>query len=102
VAFINSTDLTALRKAVVAGGYSISDPTAPGVEAVGGARLVAAPLPAGTCLVCDSRFILFGVRRDAAVDFSNESLFSKDAVQARVTMRIDWAPSDLNAYYAIT
>jgi Phage capsid family len=36
---LNPTDRTAIRQAVVAGGYSISDPTAPGAEAIGGARL---------------------------------------------------------------
>jgi HK97 family phage major capsid protein len=100
--FINATDLTTLRKAVVAGGYAISDPTAPGVERVGGAQLIPAPLTAGICIVCEARYISLAVRRDASVDFSEDASFGKDAVAARVTMRVDWAPADPNAFYVIT
>ena len=96
-AFVAPADLTAIRKSVVSGGYAISDPTAPGVELVGGAQLIPAPLTAGTAIVCESRFISLAIRRDASVDFSEDSAFTRDAVAARVTMRVDWAPSDVNA-----
>jgi HK97 family phage major capsid protein len=81
----------------------MSDPTAPGVERIGGATLYVAPaLAAGTAVVCESRFIALAVRRDAAVDLSQDAAFSRDAVAARVTMRVDWEPSDPNAVYVIS
>jgi HK97 family phage major capsid protein len=101
-AFVNAADLTAIRKEVVTGGYSISDPTAPGVERVGGAQLIPAPVTAGSAVVCQASFIALAVRRDANVEFSNDAAFSRDAVAARVTMRVDWEPSDPNAFYVIT
>ena len=100
--FINATDYTAIRKAVVSGGYAISDPTAPGVERIGGAQLYAAPLPAGTAVVTEARFIALAVRRDATVEFSEDAAFSRDAVAARVTMRVDWEPADPAAFYVIS
>jgi HK97 family phage major capsid protein len=99
--FINAQDLTALRIAVVSGGYTMSDPTQPGVERIGGATLYPAPLPAGTAIIAESRYVALGIRRDAAVDLSDDAAFSRDAIAARVTMRIDWAPSDPNAFYVI-
>jgi HK97 family phage major capsid protein len=100
--FLNATDLTALRIAVVAGGYTMSDPTQPGVERIGGATLYVAPVAVGTAVVCESRYVALGIRRDAAVDFSEDAAFSRDAVAARVTMRVDWEPADPNAFYVIT
>lgn len=100
--FVSPGDLTALRIAAVSGGYSISDPTAPGIERVGGAQLLAtAALPDGTAIICQADFIALGVRRDARVEFSGDALFTKDAVAARVTLRVDWAVSDPNAFYLI-
>ncbi len=102
VVWVASADLTAIRKAVVAGGYAISDPTAPGVERVGGCLLVGTnALSAGTALVAQSNYISFAVRRDAEVSFSEHSAFGVDGVSARVTMRVDWAPSDPAALYII-
>lgn len=100
--FISPVDLTALRIEVVGGGYQMSDPTQPGVERIGGAQLYPAPLSAGTCVVCEARYIALGIRRDAAVDLSEDAAFSRDAVAARVTMRVDWEASDVNAFYVIT
>jgi hypothetical protein len=79
----------------------MSDPREPGIERIGGATLYPAPLPAGTAVVCESRFISLGVRRDASVDLSEDAAFSRDAIAARVTMRVDWEPSDPNAFYLI-
>jgi HK97 family phage major capsid protein len=100
--YISPADLTALRIAVVGGGYQMSDPTAPGVERIGGATLYPAPLPAGTAVVAEARFIALGIRRDATVDFSEDAAFSRDAVAARTTMRVDWEPGDPAAFYVIS
>ena len=100
--FLNAADLTALRIAVVAGGYTMSDPTAPGVERIGGAQLYVAPLTAGTAIVAESALIALGIRRDAAVDLSEDAAFSRDAIAARVTMRVDWEPADPAAFYVIS
>jgi len=101
--FLNTADVTALRLAAVTGGYAISDPTAPGIERVGGAQLVPTNgLAAGTAIVCQASFLIVGVRRDIAVDFSNDAMFTADSVAARVTARLDWDVSDPAATHAIT
>ena len=58
---------------------------------------MAVPDCRGQILVADTNFIVAGVRSDAAVDFSTDALFTKDAVAARVTMRVDWGWADVNA-----
>lgn len=100
--FLNSADKTAIRLAAVEGGYPISDPTAPGIERVAGARLITAPLPAGTAIVCVSDYLLVGVRRDIAVDVSSHAKFTSDSLAARVTARLDWDIADPAAFYVIT
>jgi HK97 family phage major capsid protein len=93
--YANPTDLTAIRQSVVSGGYSISDPTAPGVEAVGGARLFAVPsITAGTALVAQADQIVVGVRQDASVSFSPDAGFTSDSTLARVVARADWQWND--------
>lgn len=102
VVWLNPDDLTDLRVEALQGGFPISDPTAPGIEAVAGARLVPTPaLTAGTAVAADSRYVLAGVRRDARVDFSAHSSFTADGIAARVTMRCDWAVADPDAVYVI-
>jgi HK97 family phage major capsid protein len=100
--FLSPADLTKIRQAVIGGGYSISDPTAPGVEKIAGATLWPTPaLNAGEALVADARYIVLAVRRDAAVDFSEDALFTSDGVAARVTMRVDWGVGDPDAFAVI-
>jgi len=103
--FINPADLIDLRISATSSAYTGSAISieGPGVASVAGATLIAAPaLPAGIALICEARYIVVGIRRDIAVDFSEHSAFSKDAVTARVTARVDWAPSDLNAFHLLT
>ena len=100
--YANPVDLTAIRQAVVTGGYSISDPTAPGVEAIGGARLYAVPsIPAGSALVAQADQIVVGVRQDASVSFSPDAGFTSDSTLARVVARADWAWNDRSGAYNI-
>jgi HK97 family phage major capsid protein len=97
--YMNSGDITAAQIAAVAGGYPISDPTAPGINRIGGATLYPVPgMAAGTALVGDARYIAVAVRRDASAEFSEHAAWTKDGVSARVTMRVDWAPSDPAAF----
>ena len=100
--YANPTDLTAIRQAVVSGGYAISDPTQPGAEAIGGARLYPVPsITAGSALVAQADQIVVGVRQDASVDFSSDAGFSSDTTLARVVARVDWAWNDVNGAYNI-
>lgn len=100
--FISAADLTTIRLEALTGGFRLTgDPTAPGIERVGGARLITAPLPAGTAIVCQSDYIALAIRRDASVDFSGDAAFTVDGVAARVTMRVDYAPSDPAAFYVL-
>ena len=102
VAFLNAADKTALVIAAVNGGYSTSDPSAPGISRVGASRLLVAPgLEAGVAVVADPRFIAVALRRDASAEFSEHAAWSLDGISARVTMRIDWAPSDVSAFRLI-
>ena len=101
-AFVNAADMGAIQVDAVKGGYSLSDPTRPGVTAIAGAALYPAPLPAGTALVADARFIAVAVRRDATADFSEHAAFTKDGIVARATMRVDFAPSDPSAFRLIS
>ena len=101
-AYMNAADIGAVQVAAVTGGFSLSDPTRPSVSQIGGAVLYPAALPAGKALVADARFIAVAIRRDAAVDFSEHAAFTKDGVVARVTMRVDYAPSDPQAFRVIT
>lgn len=103
VIWINPADLTALRLAALTGSYAtLADPQSPGIERVAGARLVMTPaLDAGTAVVADTRYVLAGVRSDARVEFSGHSAFTRDAVAARVTLRLDWAVADSDAVYVI-
>ena len=100
--YLNPTDVTAIRIAIVAGGYNISDPTAPGAEQIGGARLYpTAAIPAGSALVAEARQILIGLRQDATVQFSEHAKFTADSVVARVICRADFDVNDSNGLYAI-
>ncbi len=108
--FLNSADLTAVRKSktttgaylALPGGSMTGDISAPGIETIGGARVYVSPgLPLGDAVVADARFIQVAIRRDISVDFSEENQFTADAVVARVTARIDWALGDRNAVYYI-
>lgn len=102
-AYVNPADLTAIRIAVVAGGYSISDPTTPGAEAIGGARLYAVPsIVAGSALVAQADQIVAGVRQDASVSFSPDAGFTSDSTLARVVARADWAWNDPSGAYYVT
>jgi HK97 family phage major capsid protein len=101
-AFMNAADIGAVQVAAVTGGFSLSDPTRPSVSQIGGAVLYPAPLAAGTALVADARFIAVAVRRDASAEFSEHAAWTKDGVSARVTMRVDYAPSDPSAFRLIT
>lgn len=100
--FISAADLTAIRLEALTGGFRLTgDPTAPGIERVGGARLITASLPAGMAIVCQSSYIALAIRRDADVDFSGDAKFTIDAVAARVTSRVDYAPSDTAAFFVL-
>ena len=94
--FLHPTDMTAMKIAAFTGGYDLADALAPTVP------YVTPNLTAGNGIVCDPRFILFGIRRDARVNWSEHHLFGNDGVAARVTMRVDWAPSDPAAFYVLT
>ena len=109
--FVAAADLTALRLLTAADGR----PPPPrrrgggahparrgGAEPPAGGRLFPAPLPAGTAVIADMNYIVLAVRRDASVDFSSDSAFTRDAIAARVTMRLDWAVGDPAATYVIT
>jgi HK97 family phage major capsid protein len=101
-AFVAPADLTALRLEALNGGFAISDPTVPGIERVAGAQLIpTAGLPAGKAIVCMASYIYLGVRRDIAVEFSDQSHFTSDAIGGRVTARVDWEPVDLAAFVLI-
>jgi HK97 family phage major capsid protein len=101
--FINPADLTALRQAVVSGGYAISDPTSPGAESIGGARLFQTPaITAGAALVVQADQIVMGVRQDASVSFSPDAGFTSDSTLARVVARVDWGWGDVNGAYKLT
>jgi HK97 family phage major capsid protein len=101
--FVSAEDATALRLEALTGSYAtLADPTAPGIERVGGAQMYVTPaLSRGNALVADMNYVTVAIRRDASVDFSPDAGFSRDATLARVTMRVDWAPSDPNALYRI-
>jgi HK97 family phage major capsid protein len=101
--FVSAEDATALRLEALMGSYAtLADPTAPGIERVGGAQLYVTPsLARGNALVADMNYVTVAVRRDATVDFSPDAGFTKDATLARVTMRVDWAPSDPAALYRV-
>jgi HK97 family phage major capsid protein len=101
--FVSADDATALRLEALTGSYAtLADPTAPGIERVGGAQLYVTPsLTRGNALVADMNYVTVAVRRDATVDFSPDAGFTKDATLARVTMRVDWAPSDPGALYRV-
>jgi len=102
VIWVSPADLTSLRKATVSGGFAISDPSAPGIERIAGVQLVmTAALPAGVAVAADSRYVVAAVRRDASVEFSQDAAFSRDAVMARVTMRLDWQVADRKAIHVI-
>jgi HK97 family phage major capsid protein len=101
--YSNPADLTAIRQAVVTGGYPISDPTQPGAEAIGGARLYPVPsIAAGSVLVAQADQIVVGVREDASVDFSPDAGFTSDSTLARVVARVDWAWNDTAGAYFVT
>ena len=104
--FLNPADLTGLRKLKATTGQYIVSPDAaysrgsprfasPGVSSATNG------LPAGTALVAEARFIQAAIRRDASVDFSGDAQFTADAITARLTMRVDWAPGDVNAFYLL-
>jgi HK97 family phage major capsid protein len=100
--FLSPADLTKIRQETVAGGFGISDPTAPGVERIAGATLYQTPaLNVGEVLVADTRYVVLAIRRDASVDFSEDALFTSDGVAARVTMRVDWGVGDPAAFAVI-
>ena len=95
--------MTLIRQAVVAGGYAISDPTAPGAEAIGGARLYPTPaITAGAALIVEAAQIVLGVRQDASVDFSPDAGFTSDSTLARVVARVDWGWGDTAGAYKMT
>lgn len=102
--YLNPAALTELRLAALTGGYLLTaNPVAPGIEGIAGATFFPTPgIAPKKVLVADARYILVAVRRDAAVDFSQEALFTQDAVAARVTMRVDWELGDVNACALIT
>ena len=101
--FVSAADVTKVRlQALTAGFMLTADPTAPGVQRIGGATLIPAPLPAGTAVVCEARYIALAVREDAEVDFSGDAGFLNDSTVARVRMRVDWAPSDPAAFCVVT
>jgi hypothetical protein len=101
--YFNPTDKTAVQVAAVTGGYSTSDPSAPGITRVGSSVLWPVPtLPVGTAIVADPRYLAVAIRRDAAAEFSEHAAWSVDGVSARITMRVDFEPSDLAAFYKIS
>ena len=76
-------------------GLLVPDPTMPGAQLIGGARLHVAPLPeAGTAIIAEAQPIVVGVRKDATVDFSPHAAFTADSVVARVVGRFDWDVND--------
>jgi HK97 family phage major capsid protein len=103
IIWLHPDTLTELRVEAMTGGFAtLADPQEPGIEALAGARLVATPaLPTSWALVADTNYVLAGVRRDAAVAFSSEAAFSRDAVVARVTMRLSWSLADEKAVHAL-
>jgi len=58
-------------------------------------------LPAGIAIVADTRYVVGAVSRNARVEFSGHAEWTRDAVSARVTMRVDWAVADENALYLL-
>ena len=63
------------------------------------------PVPgiaAGCALVADAGYIAVAIRRDARAEFAEDAAWTVDGVSARVTMRLDWAPSDPGAFRLIT
>lgn len=102
--YANPADLTALRKAILTGGFLLgSDPSKPGVQTIGGAGLYAVPaIVAGTALIADAAQIVVGIRQDASVDFSTDAKFTADSVVARVVARVDWAVNDPAGLYEMT
>jgi HK97 family phage major capsid protein len=101
--FLSAADVTALRLEALTGSYAtLADPTAPGIERVGGAVLYPTPaLSRGNALIADMNYVTVAIRRDARVDFSPDAGFTADSTMARVTMRVDFAPSDPRALYRI-
>jgi HK97 family phage major capsid protein len=100
--YLNPVDLTGVRKEVVTGGYSISDPTAPGAEAIGGARLYPTPaMTPSTALVAQADQIVVGLRQDASVSFSPDAGFTSDSTLARVVARVDFQLNDPDGVYHI-
>lgn len=59
-------------------------------------------LGAGTALLAEAAQIVVAVRNDADVVFSEDSLFDYDAVQARVTARVDAGVADPNGLCTIS
>ena len=107
-AFMHPTDITVLRKLKSTQNVYLLAPDAASVEGapstrVGGCQLIpSAGLAAGKVLICEARFISVAIRKDASVAFSGDSAFTSDSTVARVTMRLDWAPSDPNAFWLIS
>lgn len=108
-AFMHPTDLSVLRKLKASGtGQYLLAPDAASVEGapstrVGGCQLIpSAGLAAGKVLICEARFISVAIRKDASVSFSGDAAFTSDSTVARVTMRVDWAVSDPNAFWLIS
>ena len=109
VAWMNPADITAIRKLKASGtGQYLLSPDGASVEGtpatrVGGVMMLPTNgLSAGHALVAEARYVQLAIRRDASVDFSSDAAFSNDAVVARVTMRIDLAPGDPNAFWLIS
>ena len=96
VVFIATQDLTALELAATSSAYNgAMSIEGPAIASISGARLIGTPaMPAGVALIAEARYLVIGVRRDIAVDFSEHSSFSSHAVAARATGRLDLAVSD--------
>jgi HK97 family phage major capsid protein len=96
--YVHATDYAALdaQSDTTGRGLLVPDPTQPGAQTIGGARIYVAPFAAaGTAIIAETGQINVGVRKDARVDFSADAKFTADSVVARVVARLDWAINDL-------
>lgn len=76
-------------------GLLVPDPTQPGAQMLGGARLYVAPLPAaGTAIIAEAQQIVVGVRKDASVEASPHARFTADSMVVRVVGRFDLDVND--------
>ena len=103
--YMNPADFTTLQLATAGDDRPLIQPDASqgAAATVAGYRVYPTPaLGAGTALLAEAAQIVVAVRNDADVVFSEDSLFDYDAVQARVTARVDAGVADPNGLCTIS